>query len=52
MVTDEHLLLVVVDDDKALGAFVEAVEAGARSAQTGKLHSNEEAMEILDSFGE
>lgn len=33
-------------------AFIDGVEAGARSAQAGNLHPNEEAMEILDSFGE
>ncbi len=33
-------------------AFVDAVEAGARSARDGNLHPNEEAMRILDSFGE
>jgi prevent-host-death family protein len=32
-------------------AFVEAVEAGARSAASGKLRPNEEAMTILESFG-
>ena len=32
--------------------FVEAVEAGARAATEGDLHSNDEAMKILDSFGE
>jgi prevent-host-death family protein len=33
-------------------AFVDAVETGARSAASGALHSNDEAMQILDSFGE
>ena len=33
-------------------AFIAAVEAGARSAAEGRLHSNEEAMRILDSFGQ
>jgi prevent-host-death family protein len=33
-------------------AFVEAVEVGARAAASGDLHSNQEAMRILDSFGE
>jgi prevent-host-death family protein len=33
-------------------SLVEAVEAGARAAAEGDLHSNDEAMKILDSFGE
>ena len=33
-------------------AFVEAVEAGARSVSTRKLHSDDEAMKILESFDE
>ncbi len=33
-------------------AFMEAVEAGARVAAEGDLHAHEEAMEILDSFGD
>ncbi len=48
-------VLLDVEDYERLAdraAFVEAVEAGSRSAHAGKLHSNEEAMEILDSFGE
>ena len=32
-------------------AFVEGVEAGARAATAGHLHSHEEALAILDSFG-
>ena len=32
--------------------FVEAVDAGGRAAAQGDLHSNDEAMKILDSFGE
>ena len=32
--------------------FVEAVEEGARAAAEGDLHTNDEAMTILDSFGE
>lgn len=33
-------------------AFVNAVEAGARAARQGDLHSHEEATAILRSFGE
>ena len=36
--------------DRAL--FVEAVEVGAQAKRDGDLHDNEEAMKILDSFGE
>ncbi len=32
--------------------FIEAVQEGARAARAGDLHSNDEAMSILDSFGE
>jgi len=32
--------------------FVEAVESGAGAAAKGDLHANDEAMAILDSFGE
>ena len=32
--------------------FVEAVDVGARAFAQGDLHSNDEAMKILDSFGE
>lgn len=32
-------------------SFVEAVEAGARAAADGDLHSHEEALEILETFG-
>ena len=39
-------------DEPICAAFVDAVEAGARSAQAGNLHPNEEAMEILEFFGE
>lgn len=48
-------VLLDVEDYQSLAdraAFLDAVEAGARSAKAGRLHSNEEAMEILDSFGE
>ncbi|MHC4925674.1 MAG: type II toxin-antitoxin system Phd/YefM family antitoxin [Planctomycetota bacterium] len=48
-------VLLDVEDYERLSdraAFVDAVEAGARSARDDKLHSDEEAMEILDSFGE
>ncbi len=33
-------------------AFIEAVGEGAEAARTGDLHPNDEAMKILDSFGE
>ena len=33
-------------------AFIEAVEEGAEAARAGDLHPHEEAMKILDSFGE
>lgn len=33
-------------------AFVEAVEAGARAAENEELHPHEEALAILDVFGE
>ena len=33
-------------------AFVEAVEAGARAVDEGDLHPHEEALAILDAFGE
>ncbi len=48
-------VLMDVEDYQRLAdrvAFVDAVEAGARSAGEGNLHPNEEAMRILDSFGE
>ena len=43
---EEYELLV----DRA--RFVGAVEVGLRAAADGELHPNEEAMKILDSFGE
>lgn len=48
-------VLLDVEDYERLAdraAFLEGVEAGARSAREGRLHSNEEAMKILDSFGD
>jgi len=33
-------------------AFVEAVEEGARAAADGDLHSHEEALAILETFGD
>ncbi len=48
-------VLMDVEDYQRLAdrvAFVDAVEEGARSAGEGNLHPNEEAMRILDSFGE
>lgn len=48
-------VLLDVEDYERLAdrvTFIDAVEAGARSARNGNLHPNEEAMKILDSFGE
>ena len=48
-------VLLDVEDYQLLAdraAFIDAVESGARSARAGDLHPNEEAMRILDSFGE
>jgi prevent-host-death family protein len=33
-------------------AFVEAVEAGAKAVGDGELHAHEEALAILDTFGD
>lgn len=48
-------MLLDVEDYERLtdrAAFLEAIDEGARSARAGELHSNEEAMAILDTFGE
>ena len=48
-------VLLDVEEYEALSdraVFVEAVTAGADAARAGDLHSNDEALEILDSFGE
>ncbi len=48
-------VLLGLDDYEALterAAFMEAVEAGADAVRTGDLHSHQEAMKILDTFGE
>ena len=48
-------VLLDVEEFEALNdrsAFVEAVREGAEAAETGDLHPNDEAMSILDSFGE
>ncbi len=48
-------VLLDVEEYEALNdraTFIEAVAAGAEAAQAGDLHSNDEAMKILDSFGD
>lgn len=48
-------VLLDVNEYEALtdrAAFVEAVEVGAAAARSGDLHSNDEAMKILETFGE
>ncbi len=48
-------VLIDVEEYEALNdraAFIEAVAVGAEAARAGDLHSNDEAMKILDSFGD
>ncbi len=48
-------VLLDVEEYEALNDranFIEAVAVGAEAARAGDLHSNDEAMEILDSFGD
>lgn len=48
-------VLLDVEEYEALtdrAAFVQAVEEGAEAARAGDLHSHDEALKILDAFGE